>query len=126
VISGGLASCWAANPQCHRRPGVGLGRVHTRPLGVSPRVRVGCPMQSSVVKRSVLIGKHKTSISLEDEFWTGLKEIAASRQTTCSGLLSEINERREASNLSSAIRLFVLQHYQERAQAAVATPLVPD
>jgi predicted DNA-binding ribbon-helix-helix protein len=72
-------------------------------------------MQSSVVKRTVVVGGHKTSISLEDEFWTGLKEIAASRQTTCSGLLSEINERREA-NLSSAIRLFVLQHYQERAQ----------
>jgi predicted DNA-binding ribbon-helix-helix protein len=81
-------------------------------------------MQSSVVKRTVVIGGHKTSISLEDEFWTGLKEIAASRQTTCSGLLSEINERREA-NLSSAIRLFVLEHYQQRAQEAVATPLAP-
>jgi predicted DNA-binding ribbon-helix-helix protein len=82
-------------------------------------------MRSTVVKRSVFVGKHKTSVSLEHEFWTGLKEIAASRQTTCSGLLSEINERREAANLSSAIRLFVLQHYRERAQEAVATPLAP-
>jgi len=73
-------------------------------------------MQSSVEKRSVIVGKHKTSVSLEDEFWTGLKEIAASRQTTCSGLLSDINEHRQLGNLSSAVRLFVLEFYQERAR----------
>jgi len=72
-------------------------------------------MRSSVEKRSVIVGKHKTSVSLEDEFWTGLKEIAASRQTTCSGLLSDINEHRQLGNLSSAVRLFVLEFYQERA-----------
>jgi predicted DNA-binding ribbon-helix-helix protein len=82
-------------------------------------------MHSSVLKRSIVLDKHKTSISLEDEFWTGLKEIAASRQKTCADLVSEINERREASNLSSAIRLFVLEHYQERAQATLTTPLAP-
>jgi predicted DNA-binding ribbon-helix-helix protein len=60
--------------------------------------------------------KHKTSISLEDEFWTSAKEIAASRQSTCSGLLSEINEHRKSGNLSSAIRLFVLQFYEGRAR----------
>ena len=76
-------------------------------------------MQSSVVKRSVVIGGHKTSISLEDEFWTSVKEIAASRQTTCSGLLSEINERRQSANLSSAIRLFVLQFYDTTVCASV-------
>src|SRR5690242_20493565 len=68
----------------------------------------------SVAKRSVRVGRHKTSISIEGEFWSVLKEIAASRQTTCYSLLSEINERRQSANLSSAIRLFVLQHYQER------------
>jgi predicted DNA-binding ribbon-helix-helix protein len=82
-------------------------------------------MRSTVVKRSIVLGKHKTSVSLEDEFWTGLKEIAASRQKTCADLVSEIKERRQSSNLSSAIRLFVLQHYQKRAQEAVATPLAP-
>jgi predicted DNA-binding ribbon-helix-helix protein len=66
------------------------------------------------VKRSVVIGRRKTSISLEDEFWTGVKEIAASRQRTCSDLLSEINIVRQTANLSSAIRLFVLQYYQEQ------------
>ena len=73
-------------------------------------------MQSSVVKRSVVVGKHKTSVSLEDEFWAGVKEIAASRRTTCSALLGELNEHRQSGNLSSAVRQFVLQHYQERAQ----------
>jgi len=75
-------------------------------------------MRSTVVKRSVIVGKHKTSVSLEDGFWTGLKEIAASRQITCSGLLTEINEHRQSSNLSSAIRLFVLHFYLERARQA--------
>jgi predicted DNA-binding ribbon-helix-helix protein len=66
-------------------------------------------MKSSVVKRSVIVGKHKTSVSLEDAFWTSLKEIAASRRITCSALLSELNEH-------SAIRQFVLHHYQERSR----------
>jgi len=82
-------------------------------------------MQSTVVKRSVVVGGHKTSISLEDEFWTGLKEIAASRQLTRSDLLAQIDTRRQLPNLSSAIRLFVLQHYQERARAADAPLLAP-
>jgi predicted DNA-binding ribbon-helix-helix protein len=73
-------------------------------------------MRSTIIKRSVAIGKHKTSISLEDGFWHSLKEIAASRQRTCSSLLGDINERRQSGNLSSAIRLFVLQHYWEGAR----------
>lgn len=68
-------------------------------------------MQSTVAKRSVVIGRHKTSVSLEDACWSSLREIAAARQTTKSDLLTEINERREAANLSSAVPLFVLQRY---------------
>jgi len=90
------------------------GSTHAR--SGSPSCSGSCHMRSSVEKRSVIVGKHKTSISLEDEFWTAVKEIAASRQTTCSGLLREINESRQAPNLSSAVRLFVLQVYQERAR----------
>jgi predicted DNA-binding ribbon-helix-helix protein len=75
-------------------------------------------MRSAVIKRSVIVGKHKTSVSLEDGFWTGLKEIAASRQLTCSRLLTEIDEHRQSSNLSSAIRMFVLQFYLERGRQA--------
>jgi predicted DNA-binding ribbon-helix-helix protein len=96
------AQAWASAGS-HTRPGRGL------PTGA------GASMRSTVVKRSVAIGKHKTSVSLEDAFWRSLKEIAASRQKTCCSLLSEIDQRRQSSNLSSATRVFVLQFYQERA-----------
>jgi predicted DNA-binding ribbon-helix-helix protein len=64
-------------------------------------------MKSSIVKRSVVIEGHKTSVSLEDQFWSALKEIAHARQMTVSKLISKIEETQKG-NLSSAIRLFVL------------------
>jgi predicted DNA-binding ribbon-helix-helix protein len=72
-------------------------------------------MKSSVVKRSIVIAGHKTSVSLEDAFWRGLKEIAGGRNMTLSCLAAAIEGERRYGNLSSAIRLFVLDHY--RAQA---------
>jgi predicted DNA-binding ribbon-helix-helix protein len=66
--------------------------------------------KSAVVKRSVVIGGHKTSVSLEDAFWGRLKKIAAAESETLSKLVSEIDETRQNSNLSSAIRVFVLEH----------------
>jgi predicted DNA-binding ribbon-helix-helix protein len=72
-------------------------------------------MKSQVVKRSIVIAGHKTSVSLEDAFWKGLKEIAATRNIPLSDLVSTIDNERQHGNLSSAIRLFVLDHY--RAQA---------
>jgi len=72
-------------------------------------------MKSSVAKHSVVLAGHKTSISLEDEFWRALKDIAGSRRTTLSDLISSIDHERERGNLSSALRLFVLNHYQARA-----------
>ena len=65
-------------------------------------------MKSSVVKRSVVIDGHKTSVSLEDAFWIGLKEIARAQHATLSNMVTEIDRTREQANLSSAIRLFVL------------------
>jgi predicted DNA-binding ribbon-helix-helix protein len=62
----------------------------------------------TLTKRSIVIADHKTSISLEDEFWDGLKEIAAARECTLSALVYEINTRRRRGNLSSSLRLFVL------------------
>jgi predicted DNA-binding ribbon-helix-helix protein len=73
-------------------------------------------MKSPVVKRSIVIAGHKTSVSLEDAFWKGLKEIATSRDMTLSDLVAAIDTDRRHGNLSSAIRLFVLDHY--RAQIA--------
>ena len=67
-------------------------------------------MKSSVVKRSIVIDGHKTSVSLEDPFWTDLKKIAHTQQVTLSELVTKIDGTREQSNLSSAIRLFVLSH----------------
>jgi len=75
-------------------------------------------MKSSVTKRSIVIGGHKTSVSLEEAFWKGLKEIAADRRRTLSNIVSVIDSERANGNLSSAIRLFVLDHYRCRTGAA--------
>ena len=72
-------------------------------------------MKSTVVKRSIVLAGHKTSISLEDAFWEGLKDIAKARRLTIRDLVGGIDTQREQGNLSSAIRLFVLGHYQKRA-----------
>jgi predicted DNA-binding ribbon-helix-helix protein len=69
-------------------------------------------MKSPVIKRSIVIAGHKTSVSLEDAFWKGLKEIAIGRDKTLSDLVAEIDTGRPHGNLSSAIRLFVLDHYR--------------
>jgi predicted DNA-binding ribbon-helix-helix protein len=87
-------------------------------------------MKSPVVKRSIVIAGHKTSVSLEDAFWTGLKDIAVARNMTLSDLVAAIDSERRHGNLSSAIRLFVLNHYQGQtnghaepvAQEAVHSP----
>jgi predicted DNA-binding ribbon-helix-helix protein len=71
----------------------------------------GRRMKSAVVKRSVVIGGHKTSVSLEDKFWASLKTIAGERSLTLSDLVQTIDNERRHNNLSSAIRLFVLDHY---------------
>ena len=67
-------------------------------------------MKSSIIKRSVVIANHKTSISLEHTFWQSFKEIAHARDMTVSGLLTQIDSERANGNLSSALRLFVLDH----------------
>jgi len=68
-------------------------------------------MKSSIVKRSIVIDGHKTSVSLEDAFWTDLKNIVNTQQKTLSELVTQIDKTREG-NLSSAIRLFVLDHFR--------------
>ena len=75
-------------------------------------------MKSPVIKRSIVIAGHKTSVSLEDAFWKGLKEIADDRNVTLSDLCSSIDTDRHHGNLSSAIRLFVLDHYRSHAVPA--------
>ena len=71
-------------------------------------------MKSPVVKHSIVIRGHKTSISLEDDFWSALKEIAAERDTTLSDLVAAIDDQKEHGNLSSAIRLYLLKFYRDQ------------
>jgi predicted DNA-binding ribbon-helix-helix protein len=76
--------------------------------------KVGAQMKSLIVKRPVVLGGHKTSVSVEDAFWNSVKEIAASGKMTVSELLTAIDCGRHHGNLSSAIRLFVLDFYREQ------------
>ena len=69
-------------------------------------------MKSPIVKRSIVLAGHKTSVSLEDAFWSGLKEIAGKRLMTLSTLVDTIDAQRQQGNLSSALRLFVLEFYR--------------
>jgi len=71
-------------------------------------------MKSPVVKRSIVISGHKTSVSLEDAFWNGLKEIARGRNVTVSDLIAVIDRERQLNNLSSALRVFVLSYYRDQ------------
>jgi len=73
-------------------------------------------MKSPVVKRSIVIAGHKTSVSLEDAFWKALKQIASGLDLTLSDLVASIDTDRRQGNLSSAIRLFVLDHYRAQIE----------
>ena len=77
-------------------------------------------MKSPIVKRSIVIAGHKTSVSLEDAFWEGLKEIAGERHTSLSDLVAAIDSERQHGNLSSAIRLFVLDFHRAQSSEAEA------
>ena len=80
-------------------------------------------MKSPVVKRSIVVAGHKTSVSLEDAFWRGLKEIAGGRGMTLSELVGTIDSGRQHGNLSSAIRIFVLEHFQNKGKQSESAAL---
>lgn len=82
-------------------------------------------MKSSAVKRSIMVGGRKTSVSLEEAFWSGIKEISGERGKTTSELVSEIDRYRLRGNLSSAIRLFVLSYFRMAASLRQARTGVP-
>jgi predicted DNA-binding ribbon-helix-helix protein len=73
----------------------------------------GWRMKTTVFKRSVVIAGRKTSISLEAEFWDGIRQIASREGVTTSALLSRIQGGRHDGNFSSAVRLFVLEDLQK-------------
>jgi predicted DNA-binding ribbon-helix-helix protein len=82
-------------------------------------------MQFAVVKRSIVLAGHRTSVSLEDDFWNGLKEIGREHKMTLSSLITDINGRRLDTNLSSAVRLFVLRHFRSKISQTFPDPLKP-
>lgn len=77
---------------------------------------------TSVKKRSLALNGHKTSVSLEDAFWNGLLQIARERNVTVSEVVREIQSVANPKNLSSAIRLFVLGHFRQLAEAKKRGP----
>ena len=72
-------------------------------------------MTSKIEKRSVTIGGHKSSVSLEDTFWANLQGIARAQGCAVSNLIAEIDKGRQVGNLSSAIRVFVLEYFRAKA-----------
>jgi predicted DNA-binding ribbon-helix-helix protein len=67
---------------------------------------------SLVKKRTIVIGEHKTSVSMEEAFWRSLKEIAAHEGVPITRIVSRIHVERQNANVSSAIRIYVLEHYR--------------
>ena len=82
---------------------------------------------SSVVKRSVIRNGHKSSISLEDEFWDALREIADHENIAISALVATIDHGRTTNNLSSAIRVYVLDHFRrsDKPKPAASVAVAP-
>jgi predicted DNA-binding ribbon-helix-helix protein len=75
-------------------------------------------MKTVVVKRTMIVGGHKTSVNLEHAFWRGLKEVAAWRDMSLTDLLNAIDSERQEEDLSAAIRLVVLNFYRHQLFAA--------
>jgi predicted DNA-binding ribbon-helix-helix protein len=73
-------------------------------------------MGFAVLKRSVSIAGHRTSISLEEPFWEGLREIAEREKRSVQSLIGRIDAERGEQNLSSAIRVFVLNDLRARLE----------
>jgi predicted DNA-binding ribbon-helix-helix protein len=79
---------------------------------------VSSPNDLAVLKRSVLIAGHRTSVSIEEPFWSGLRDLARRRGLSLNGLVAVIDAERRGQNLSSAIRVAVLTYYRDKAQGA--------
>ena len=74
-------------------------------------------MRKGIAKRSLVVAGHRTSVSLETEFWSALKDIAGEKRQSMAALIATIDAGRKDENLSSAIRLFVLRHYRRAREA---------
>ena len=77
---------------------------------------MGSRVRTTVRKRAIRLPRKTTSVTLEDAFWSALKEIGAAKDTSRAALVQEIDKKRQHGNLSSAVRLFILEYYRERAR----------
>ena len=75
-------------------------------------------IKSLALNQSVSINGHNTSVSIEGAFWNALKEIAVAQNISANALISKIDSERDATNLSSAIRVYVVEHYRLAATAS--------
>ena len=78
--------------------------------------------KSAVRKHSVWINSRKTSISLENEFWHGLREIADNEHISVHAVVERIDRSRDTCNLSSAIRIYVFKHFRRQRSPHIAVP----
>ena len=110
-----FAKSWRSGRlQAARGAGAELGSLVFRHVETEMKIR----RKSLIVKRSIRTAGLRTGVSVEDAFWNGLKEIAADSNMTLSDLVNTINSKRKHNNLSSAIRLFVLDFYRRQVAAA--------
>jgi predicted DNA-binding ribbon-helix-helix protein len=76
--------------------------------------------KKSAHKRIIILDGCKTTVSLEDSYWSGLKEIARCQGVSVAKLIGDIRDARRENNLSSAIRIFVLEHFQNKIKQAAS------
>jgi predicted DNA-binding ribbon-helix-helix protein len=76
------------------------------------------PIKSSVVKHSMIVNGRDSSVSIEGAFWNALKEIAVAQNISANALVSKIDRERDVAYLSSAIRVYVVEHYRRAANAS--------
>jgi len=89
---------------------------HRRVSLCLPRaITVGGALMARIIKRSIVVSGHKTSLSLEQGFWSALKEIAGREGLSIAQLITRIDSTRSNARLASAIRTFVLRQARERS-----------
>jgi predicted DNA-binding ribbon-helix-helix protein len=103
----------------------GAPMLESRNLSARARKKHNNPraaVDTAVLKRSVVVANLKTSVSLEDAFWSALKEIAVLREVNLSSLITSISDEHRQGNLSSSIRLFILDFYRAQINKRVIPP----
>ena len=86
----------------------------------TPRKRE--PVRSSLVIRNIVVAGHRTSVRLEPAMWEALLEIARLQQTNINQLVTEIDRQRQASSLTAAIRVYIVDFYRRAATPVGAEP----